>query len=221
MHLDPDDLARNAPYQIDPAVVFDARPDAPTETWPRQRAVERQEGDNRTRLALEALRDVAEPTTALPVVSEVPIAAPEAVRTTPAPPVKPIPKAARDRAAHPSAGHRAPVSPEAAETIARVLAAGPTPLEARIRRFGPGGWFGWRPLGGPTVHEIAEARRKVAEAEERRRFRHARHLDVLEILRAWLKVAILFGLLVLVVGAGVVAFLILSGHWAWMPSKAD
>lgn len=209
MHLDPDDLTPAA-----------------TEVWPRVRVDRPAPNADRTRLALEGLGDVAEPTANIPAQA-VP-AAPD-TRTRPAPDVRPIPAAARSRAAHPS---RPRMDPSGAALINHVLdeqarlnaahagrmATVTDAFAARIRRTGPGGWFGWKPASGPSVAEVAAARVKIAEQEERRRYRHARHMDRLEAVRAYLGVFALVLLMLLIGCMAALAFGIMAGWWNWGPT---
>lgn len=67
----------------------------------------------------------------------------------------------------------------------------------------------------------ASAVRTVREEAQRRaavKLRHERHLEVIEVVRAYLVLAIIFGLLVIVVGAGVVGFGIIAGWFDWRPT---
>ena len=220
MHLDPDDLAR--PGGTPPG--GDGSPDAtdaPTQAWPRQRRAAQRPADIPTRLALDALAHVAEPTEALPTVPP-----PRAVRTGPPPPISQIPAAARSRAAHPAAGRPVPAAGPGDDASRAHLVAHILDQQhelnlltaTRIRRIGPGGLFGWKPLGGPTVAEVAAARQKVAEQQEQRRVRHQRHMDGLEIVRAYLGVFALILLVVLIGAMAAVALGIFLGYFTWGPT---
>lgn len=191
-----------------------------TEEWPR-----------RTRLDLQRAFDgdaVAEPTQPVPAV-------PMPQRKTPPPDVKPIPRQAV-RQGLTTAGPgpvTEPADPDesrltAADLVNRVLdeqhnlnVAGSQRLDALagVRRVGLGGVFGWRPLTGPSVQEVAAARQRAADREARRKHAHAEHMDRLEAARAYVKLAILVGLFVLVVAAGYEAFMIITGHYAWAPTR--
>jgi len=156
--------------------------------------------------------------------------------------VKPIPAARRRAAQEERGGYEAcktrmaadadgtDGAVQAAALINRVLdeqaelnARGADRLDAltRVRRVGPGGLWGWKPLQAPNVHEVAAARQKAADREESRRHAHARHVDRLEICRAYAKLAILLALFLLVVGAGWIGFMILTGHYAWTPTRVS
>lgn len=216
MHLDPEDLIR--PDDTPPGLGRGRdTADTPTQAWPRPRRSRNTPMDTPTRLALDALAHVAEPTAVVPTVPP-----PRAVRTDPPPLVSQIPAAARSRAAHPSAGRPVPdADASPANLVAHILdqqhelnllAAN------RIRRIGPGGLFGWRPLGGPTVAEVAAARQKIAEQQEQRRVRHQRHMDGLEIVRAYLGVLALVLLVVLIGAMAAVALGIFLGYFTWGPT---
>lgn len=88
-------------------------------------------------------------------------------------------------------------------------------LIAAVRRGQRRSWFRWGRKGhARTVRE--EAARRAGQ-----RLRHERHMEILESARGYLQVAILLGLLVLVVLAGVVAFGIMAGWFAWMPTHVQ
>lgn len=89
----------------------------------------------------------------------------------------------------------------------------------RIRRFGPGGLFGWKPLDRPSLREVAAARQRAADREERRRHAHQRHMDALERVRAYLGIVALVLLIAFVAAAAFLAFGILSGWYTWMPVR--
>lgn len=160
--------------------------------------------DQPTRLALDHLTHVAAPTVAVPVVP---------VRTTRPPDVTP-PGGYRTRVPIPTQTP-APAPPPAPgiTSVADNLAA------LRVRRIGPGGLFGWRPTSGPSLAEVAAARSKIAEEEERRRIRHIRHMDALEILRGYLGILALILLTCLVALVSYLAFGLLVGWYAWGPTQ--
>ena len=198
-----------------------------TAAWPRVRLQHHAAAGNPpgTRLDLGRLTAVSEPTEPISPIS--PILPPSVL------PVGPIPERTRREAPRsarlpepaPVGSLSAPDAPAGgapitADLVGKILDQQHElnlGLAARIRRIGPGGIFGWRPLGGPTLAEVAAARQKIAEREERRRVRHQRHLDVLEVIRAYLGIFALVLLVLFVGGAALLALGILSGQFVWSP----
>jgi len=175
--------------------------DHPTQAWPEVTA-------EHTRLDLGTMSAggaLAEPTTALPAVP--------VQRAAPPPAVKAIPPYAPRTPYRPGASV---VSSQPA--IVGDLEAAPS-APAWRPRGGPRmrGIFGWVPTAPPSLREAAEARVRIAEREQQRKLRHARHLDTLEVARAYLGVTVLVALLVLVGAMAFVAFGILSGWYTWSP----
>lgn len=201
--------------------------DHPTEAWPRvARLQHHPDGDpppsvggggggpggraagrpDQTRVSLADLAHVADPTvvTAPAGGRQVP---PQ--RTIPAPRVRP-PGGYGMHLPRPEP-RPSPDPREAVRAAAEQVAAN------RVRRKG---LFGWKPIGGPSLVEVAAARQKIAEEEERRRFQHIRHLDALEIVRAYLGVFALILLICLVAFMAYLAFGLLVGWYAWVPTAA-
>lgn len=61
--------------------------------------------------------------------------------------------------------------------------------------------------------------REAAEQRAVARLRHERHMEHLETVKAYIGVACMIGLLLLVIAMGVVAFMILSGQMTWAPTR--
>lgn len=97
----------------------------------------------------------------------------------------------------------APRVTDAVEVINHILDERETPKARRRAR---------RVRTAPTLREVAERR-------ELEKLRRERHLEHLEVARAWMTLAILIGLFLLVVGAGVVGYGILSGWFEWVPRR--
>jgi hypothetical protein len=146
---------------------------------------------------------------------------------TSVPPVRPIPERTRREAPRsarlpePSDTPRTgdPITPELVGKILDQQHELNLGMAARIRRIGPGGIFGWRPLGGPTLAEVAAARQKIAEREAARRTRHARHMDTLDTVKAYLVVLALTLLVLLVGSMAYVSFGIMIGWYEWAPTR--
>jgi hypothetical protein len=142
-----------------------------------------------TRLDPYGMYDVAEPT-----------------RVTPAPPVSPIGAHTRGAAA------TTPPIPPAVSTLNALL-----DDRDRIAADTRAAWTG-RPLFRTDRRKVRTVREAAARRAEAR-LRHERTLEWLETARSATVLAILVGLLLLVVGAGVVGFGILDGWFAWKPSR--
>jgi len=69
-----------------------------------------------------------------------------------------------------------------------------------------------RPGRDATVGELAAARMRHAD-------RHQRHMDTLEIIRAYLGAACLIAVFLLIVALALVALGIMSGAFVWMPVR--
>ena len=228
------------PTQAWPEIVPDDRDPAGARRRPRRHP--RVPEPDKTRLDLDAMSSggaLAEPTIALPAVqaaelptwmtqarvpADVPAADPLAAgifgarpalveRTEPQPVVKAIPTHAPRTPYRPGA----PVVSSQPAIVGDLEAAPSAP--AWRPRGGPRmrGIFGWVPTAPPSLREAAEARVRVAEREQQRKLRHARHVDALEVVRAYLGVTVLIALLVLVGAMAVIAFGILSGWYTWSP----
>ena len=61
--------------------------------------------------------------------------------------------------------------------------------------------------------------REQAAQRAASKLRHERHLEVVEAVRAYLVLAIIFALLVIVVGAGIVGYGIVGGWYEWAPVR--
>jgi hypothetical protein len=145
-----------------------------------------------TRLDARSLYDIPDPT--------------EVVTTTPPPRVSPI--GAHTRGASATVPP-APVTP-VADTVNAILDERDRAANARtrVRR---------RPFRTDRrkVRTVREEAARRAEA----RLRHERHLEVVETVRAYLVLIIIFCLLVIVVGAGIVGYGIIAGFFDWRPTR--
>jgi hypothetical protein len=90
-------------------------------------------------------------------------------------------------------------------------------LDERDRAADTRTWARRRPFRTDRrrVRTVREEAARRAEA----RLRHERHLEVLETVRAYLVLVIIFCLLVIVVGAGVVGYGIIAGFFDWRPTR--
>lgn len=68
-----------------------------------------------------------------------------------------------------------------------------------------------------TVKDLAAVRLARTERMAQHRDRHERHMNLLEAVRAYLGIACLIGVFLLVVGMGIVAFGVLVGWYTWAP----
>lgn len=161
-----------------------------TETFPRPRVRLRDTragaGDEPTRLDVHRAYDVPDPTREVRV-SPIGVHTRGSAATTPPPPSRPAPAAVLDALLD----DRDRIRADAAR------------IDADTRRV----WKG-RSRKVRTVRE--EAARRAAE-----KLRHERTLERIETAQAGVKLAIMFCLLVIVVGAGVVCWGILDGWFAW------
>jgi hypothetical protein len=150
----------------------------------------RRVADEPTRLDVHAAYDIPDPT----------------MVTTPPPRVSPI-------GAH-TRGSAATIPPAPVTPIADVVNA---LLDERDRAADTRTWARRRPFRTDRrrVRTVREEAARRAEA----RLRHERHLEVLETVRAYLVLVIIFCLLVIVVGAGVVGYGIIAGFFDWRPTR--
>lgn len=174
------------------------QPPAATETFPRPRRIDlASELDEPTRLDVQRLTDVADPTVATRVrVSPIGTHTVGAAWTPPPP---------TERERWQAAG-RPPRWPQT-EVIDALLddrdrLAADTRAASTGRRLR---------VDRRRVRTVREEAAKRAAAK----LRHERHLEILEAVRAWLYTLIAFGLLVIVVGAGAVGWGILDGWFTW------
>lgn len=165
---------------------------APTETFPR---VSR---DEATRLDARNLFEVGEPTVATDR-NETLRQRPLTVRVSP-----PRAHTVGAAAETPPEGVRTVVALPEVATLNQLL---DERERARDRKAGR--------AAASAAHTVREEARRRATAK----LRHERHLEVIETVRAYMVLTIIFALLVIVVGAGIVGYGIIAGFFEWRPTR--
>lgn len=177
----------------------------PTQVHPRIRLTA---GNEPTRLDARSLFEVGEPTVVTAFNPEDPdeptVTARQSVRVSPISTHTGGAAALTEREQWQAAG-RPPLWPDSAQEKAALINRLMNERDERAARR----------AGRPPVRSVREV--ALRRAEERAR--HERHLERIEAARAYMMLAILFGLLVIVVGAGVVGWGILDGWFAWQPVR--